>query len=128
LHEKFLDFRINVLEISTEVNIFPRRYVYDLSEVNIFLIATFTSTGYTCRSLLGPRWPDGTLNSRAASLNPRLKELNPTNTSSEPPSTAVVAVPESRFISARISKFFSSPVGTRDHPRRLHKRVPGLPF
>ncbi|KYQ58550.1 hypothetical protein ALC60_02195, partial [Trachymyrmex zeteki] len=37
-----------------------------------------------------------TLNSRATSLNPRLKELNPTNTSSEPPSTAVVAVPESR--------------------------------
>jgi len=71
---------------------------------------------------------DGTLNSRAASLNPRLKELNPTNTSSEPPLTAVVAVPESRFISARILKFFSSLVGTRGHPRRLHKRVPRIAF
>jgi len=89
-------------------------------------IASFTSTRYTCRrvrSRLG-----GTLNSRAALLNPQLKELNPTNTSSEPPSTAVVAVPESRFISARISKFFSSPLGTRGHPRRLHKRVPRIAF
>lgn len=86
----------------------------DHTEVNIFLIATFASI----RGIRGGVRPGlvGTLNSRAASLNPRLKELNPTNTSSEPPSTAVVAVPESRFISARISKFFSSPPGTRGPP------------
>lgn len=71
-----------------------------------------------------------TLNSRAAWLNPRLKELNPTNISSELSldRRRRSAVPESRFISARISKFFSSLAGTRSLPRRLHKRVLRIAF
>nr|KAF7438594.1 hypothetical protein H0235_000985 [Vespula pensylvanica] len=62
---------------------------------------------FECRrsSIIWPTWlirtfagggKERTLNSRAASLNPWLKELNPTNTSSELPSTTTeTMVPES---------------------------------
>lgn len=145
----------NISLLSAKVNISARARVYVKTcreKVNILLIFYFrrvsmwTSTAMRMtRNHAHSRWMRSsarsstarrrTLNSRAASLNPRLKELNPTNISSElplppppPDRRRRSAVPESRFISARISQFFSSPAGTRSLPRRLHKRVLRIAF